>query len=80
MVGTSHLAIVISNVCLPASSSGDSKGACVCVDDEDDEFDWSIEQTLPEEDTTVSSLLNNKVHYGFANQYSGVLSKLQVGT
>ncbi|XP_065885134.1 protein SHQ1 homolog isoform X2 [Dysidea avara] len=62
---------------LDASSSGDSKGACVCVDDEDDEFDWSIEQTLPEEDTTVSSLLNNKVHYGFANQYSGVLSKLQ---
>jgi len=62
-------------VCLPASSGGDLKGACACIDDEDDDFDWSVEQTLPKEDT---SLLNNKVHYGFANQYSGILSKLQV--
>ena len=60
-------------------ASSDLKGACACADVEDDDFDWSIEQSLPEEDTTVSSLLNNKVHYGFANQYSGILNKLQVG-
>jgi len=71
--------VALSVVLLP---DDDSQGACACVDngDEDDDFDWSIEQALPKEETSVSSLLNNKVLYGFANQYSGVLSKLQVST
>lgn len=58
-------------------SSESTDGACACVNDEEEDFDWSIEQKLPEDQAGDKLSLNNTVHYGFANQYCGVLSKLQ---
>ena len=60
-------------------SSKSTDGACTCIDDgEEEDFDWSIEQKLPEEEATNKISLNNSVRYGFANQYCGILAKLQV--
>ena len=44
------------------------------MDEEEEEFDWHIEQTpYKEEDIAL-----NCPKYGFANQKSGVFSRLQV--
>jgi len=64
-----------------SASSESTEGACASVYGvEEEEFDWTIEQKLPEEDQTTdkTSLNNTAVHYGFANQHCGVLAKLQV--
>ncbi|KAF0877801.1 SHQ1 protein, partial [Crocuta crocuta] len=45
------------------------------VEDEDEEFDWEIEQT-PYEEVSESSL-NPQYHYGFGNLRSGVFQRLQ---
>lgn len=60
-------------------SNENTKGACASINDKEEEFNWTIEQKLSEEDqTTDKTSLNNTVYYGFANQYSCVLAKLQV--
>ena len=63
---------------LYSDSSESTNGACACVNSEEEDFDWSIEQKLPEDQAGTKLSLNNTVHYGFANQYCDVLSKLQV--
>ena len=63
---------------LNSDSSESTDGACACVNGEEEDFDWSIEQKLPEDQAGDKLSLNNTVHYGFANLYCGVLSKLQV--
>ena len=60
-------------------SNESTEGACASVNGEEEEFGWTIEQKLPEEDkSTDKTSLNHTIHYGFANQYCGVLAKLQV--
>ena len=47
-------------------------------DEEEEDFDWNIEQKLPEEEENkggISSLIGQQP-YGFANRYSGVLERL----
>ena len=59
--------------------SKSTDGVYACIDnDEEEDFDWSVEQKLPDEEATDKVSLNNMVHYGFANQYCGILAKLQV--
>ncbi|XP_005383826.1 PREDICTED: protein SHQ1 homolog isoform X2 [Chinchilla lanigera] len=45
------------------------------VEDDDEEFDWEIEQTPYEE--ASESALNPQCHYGFGNLRSGVFQRLQ---
>ncbi|XP_003785541.1 protein SHQ1 homolog [Otolemur garnettii] len=45
------------------------------VEDDDEEFDWEIEQTPYEE--IAESALNPECHYGFGNLRSGVVQRLQ---
>lgn len=46
------------------------------VEDDDDEFDWEIEQSPYEE--VPESALNPNCRYGFGNLRSGVFQRLQV--
>ena len=66
------------NILYSSDSSESTDGACACVNEEEEDFDWSIEQKLPEDKDTDKVSVDNTVHYGFANQYCGVLAKLQV--
>ncbi|KAG8510557.1 Protein SHQ1 [Galemys pyrenaicus] len=45
------------------------------VEDDDEEFDWEIEQSPYEE--VPESALNPQCHYGFGNLRSGVFQRLQ---
>ena len=60
---------------LHADEHGGSSG------DSDEEFDWEVEQVLPEEEglpKITLSLTPNSSMYGFANQQQGVFTKLKV--
>lgn len=46
------------------------------ADDEDEEFDWEIEQTPYEE--VSESTLQSQCYYGFGNLRAGVVQRLQV--
>lgn len=56
----------------------DSNQSTPLIDDlmnEEEDFDWNIEQKLPEQEGNIASLLG-KEPYGFCNSHSGLLERL----